>query len=77
MADDRQTFIRNEQAKLTATYLNGLATALAAVGGLSPVIAFAQGAMSSMVPSIIGPTCWVASMGANLWARRMRRKLVL
>lgn len=31
--------IANERAKLTATYLNGIAIALFAVGGLAPLIA--------------------------------------
>jgi multisubunit Na+/H+ antiporter MnhB subunit len=77
VATERQTLIRNEQSKLTATYLNGLAIALAAVGGLSPIVGFAQGTMSSTVLSIVCPTCWVASMGVHLWARSVLRKLVL
>ncbi len=35
---DRET--RRELAKLTATFLNGLATAIVAIGGLTPVVAF-------------------------------------
>jgi hypothetical protein len=31
-------FVRNERTKLTATYLNGLAIAILAVGALAPVI---------------------------------------
>lgn len=36
----RRALIANERAKLTATYVNGVAVAVLAVGGLSP--AFAQ-----------------------------------
>ena len=36
MADPRDVLVRNEQAELTATYLNGVAMALAAVGGIAP-----------------------------------------
>lgn len=35
----RAKLIANERAKLTATYLNGIAVALFAVGGLAPLIA--------------------------------------
>lgn len=36
--DARRKFVANEQAKLTATYINGLSIAVFAVGGLSPFI---------------------------------------
>ena len=39
----RDTLVRNERAKLTATYVNGLAIAVFAVGGLSPFITAAGG----------------------------------
>jgi hypothetical protein len=32
------SLIHNEQTKLTATYLNGLAIAVAAIGGLQPLV---------------------------------------
>lgn len=34
--DDRRKLIANERAKLTATFLNGIAIALIAVGALAP-----------------------------------------
>jgi len=35
--------VRNEQNKLTATYLNGIAVALFAVGGFAPLASVAVG----------------------------------
>lgn len=52
-ADDeaaRLKAVHNEQAKVSATYLNGLAVAVAAVGGLSPVF---SGRYSSADPGQI------------------------
>jgi len=37
--DARTKLIANERAKLTATYVNGVAVAVLAVGGLAPVFA--------------------------------------
>lgn len=36
-AGDRAKLVANESAKLTATYVNGVAIAILAVGGLAPV----------------------------------------
>ena len=36
-ARDRAKLVANESAKLTATYVNGVAIAILAVGGLAPV----------------------------------------
>jgi hypothetical protein len=33
--------VRNEQTKLMASYLNGLAVAFLAIGGIGPLLAFA------------------------------------
>jgi len=40
------SLIQNEQTKLTATYLNGLAIALFGVGGIAPVLAYVFGSMA-------------------------------
>jgi hypothetical protein len=37
------SLVQNEQVKLTATYLNGLAIAIFAVGGLAPVVGVVSG----------------------------------
>ncbi|SFG64830.1 hypothetical protein [Methylobacterium gossipiicola] len=37
--DQRNKLVTNERAKLTATYVNGVAVAVLAVGGLAPVFA--------------------------------------
>ena len=71
--------VSNEQTKLTATYLNGLAIALFAVGGLAPVFSYAFG-------SIAGQHWWAVALGAviclgvsvalHLMARYVLRSLV-
>jgi len=77
VADPRETLIRNEQAKLTATYLNGIAIALAAVGGIAPLVAFAQGSTPGSVLLIVSPACWCACFGLHFRARRTLRKLAI
>lgn len=46
---DRET--RRELAKLTATFLNGLVTAVVAIGGLTPTVAFLT---SGLIPPGLG-----------------------
>ncbi len=41
--DPADLLVRNEQAKLTATYLNGVAIATFAVGSLAPTVALVTG----------------------------------
>ncbi len=51
MDQDRKTLISNEQAKLTATYVNGVAIATFAVGCLAPLIA-AGGTIHDVDPGL-------------------------
>ena len=40
------SLVHNEQTKLTATYLNGVATALFGIGGIAPVLAYVFGSIA-------------------------------
>ncbi|WP_202944767.1 hypothetical protein [Beijerinckia indica] len=55
--------IRDEQTKLTATYLNSLAVTVFAVGGLAPIVATLNdlGARPHPFPLIVGGFCILAS----------------
>ena len=68
--------VRNEQAKLTATYLNNLAVALFAVGALTPVVSSllsAAGATAFIV--LIGAVCMIASLALHLLGRLVLKGL--
>jgi hypothetical protein len=45
------SLVQNEQVKLTATYLNGVAITMFAVGGLAPVVALVSGSTLSASPA--------------------------
>lgn len=77
MSDPRDILVRNEQAKLTATYLNGLAVGLAAVGGIAPWIGAAQAGGASVVLAVVTTGCTVVSVALRLGARRVLRRLVV
>ena len=63
-----------EQAKLTATYVNGLAIAVFAVGGLAPVFSALYAAGPLAVPLwaviLIGIVCFATSAALHWVARR-------
>ena len=48
------SLIENEQAKLSATYLNGIGIALAAVGGIAPWVTFLLQSSTSGVLLVAG-----------------------
>lgn len=75
MSDATAKLVRNEQLKLTATYFNGVAVALAAVGGIAPVIAFVQDLAAARVVAIVGAACWAMSAGLHFAARKLLTKL--
>ncbi|UHC17350.1 hypothetical protein LRS73_05495 [Methylobacterium currus] len=56
MDQDRKKLISNEQAKLTATYVNGIAIAIFAVGCLAPMIA-AGGTIDDFDPGLATGPC--------------------
>lgn len=77
--------VANERVKLTATWLNGLAVAVFAVGGFAPFIAATvtpvpstPGGLRIASPSvfIVIGICWVASVIPHISARWSLRKLV-
>ncbi|WP_328765806.1 amino acid transporter [Devosia aurantiaca] len=62
--------VRNEQRKLTATYLNGVGMAVLGVGGFAPVVSMTlSGPTSSIVPVLVFG-CILASSGLHLLARQ-------
>ena len=70
--------IHNEQTKLTATYVNGLAIALFAVGGLAPTFSFAFGSFKGTPIWVVlgGATiCLFASVALHWLGRRILRSL--
>ena len=72
------SLVHNEKVKLTATYLNGLAIAVFAVGGLAPIVAIVSGTTQSVTATsvvILTSICVCLSAGLHLGARRTLRKL--
>jgi hypothetical protein len=70
--------IRNEQIKLTATYLNGLAIALFAVGSLAPTFSYAFGSFrGTPIWVVLGAAaiCLFASVALHWLGRRILRSL--
>jgi hypothetical protein len=62
--------VRNEQRKLTATYLNGIAIGVFGIGGFTPIIALAQGANPSLASFMVVIACFMGSVGLHYLARR-------
>ena len=71
------SLIHNEQAKLTATYLNGVAIAIAAVGGVAPWVAFlVQATGQGLVPVVMSSVvCSGLSLGLHFLARKVLSRL--
>jgi hypothetical protein len=66
---------RNEQRKITATYINGIAVAFAAIGTLTPLLLVVQqmaagGTNLNWAPFVIIPVCVLGSLGLHLLARQ-------
>lgn len=71
------SLIRNEQTKLLANYLNGLAVAVFAVGAFSPIVSAIYAAGSpSWFTSVVGLVCFAVSgalhYGGYLTLRRLQ-----
>lgn len=67
---------RNEQTKLTATFINGMAIAMFAVGGLAPSIGMAAGSVPpAPLVAILMAYCLIGSLALHLIARRILRRL--
>lgn len=66
------SLIENERTKLTASYLNGLAIAIFAVGGLAPFFSYLyvpNGAKPTWLIALLGSVCIVISGALHLIAR--------
>jgi VIT1/CCC1 family predicted Fe2+/Mn2+ transporter len=73
------SLISNEQTKLTATYLNGLAIALFAVGGLAPLFSYTFGSIAGQplwAVVVVAAICLAVSAALHLIARRILRELI-
>lgn len=65
------TLVHNERLKLTATYANGLAIAVFAVGGFAPIFGFLSAERSPNTAVIIFVAiCFPMSVSLHLIARR-------
>lgn len=69
----RDKLVANERRKLSATYLNGLAVAVFAVGGFAPfistVLASGSGAQSPFLVLGVMAVCWMVSGAIHSAAR--------
>ena len=73
------SLVHNEQAKLTATYFNGLAIALFAVGGVAPVLSYVFGSMKDQplwAVTLAAAICVIVSAALHVFARRILRNLI-
>ena len=71
--------IHNKQTKLSATYLNGLAIALFAVGGIAPLFSYALGSMAGqtlLTVAVWAAICLVVSLILHLTARIVLRNII-
>lgn len=67
--DTKAQIVRNERTKARATYLNGLAVAVLAVGGLAPIAsAVASAHPPSPAASLLVVVCLGASFALHSWA---------
>ncbi|TNC71429.1 amino acid transporter [Rubellimicrobium roseum] len=70
------SLVRNEQSKLTANYLNGVAIALMAVGGVAPLIAAFYGDRGATPLLFVAVAiCILASAVLHFVARQILRGL--
>ena len=68
--------VRNERTKLTATYLNGLAIAVIAVGGIAPVFNAINHVDPLTLPlALTVGICLFLSAALHLFARRILKGL--
>ena len=67
------SLVDNEKAKLSATYLNGLAIAVMAVGGFAPLVSFpfSGDGRSLWTTVMVVVICIVISIALHLIARRV------
>ena len=63
--------VRNEQKKLTAAYVNGIALALIGVGVFTPVVSFAQTTTVTLPATLVVFGCILGSAGLHWSARHL------
>jgi hypothetical protein len=61
--------VRNEQLKLSASYLNGAALAVLGVGGFAPVVSMSLSGPTPVLLPVLVFGCILASIGLHLLAR--------
>lgn len=67
---------RNEQRKLTANYLNGIAVALITVGVLAPIIGLLTGTLTNpWIIAFVPLGCGIISVALHYGARQSLREL--
>lgn len=69
------TLIHNERIKLSATWLNGLATAAVAVGSIAPSIAAVSGTISPILAGGLALFWLFVGAGLHLAARALLGRL--
>ncbi|TCQ25007.1 amino acid transporter [Rhizobium sp. PP-CC-3G-465] len=70
------SLIHNERTKLTATYLNGVAIAIFAVGGFAPAIGWLNtGAAPGLTVAIVCLVCISSSVGLHFIERSVLKGL--
>jgi hypothetical protein len=76
MLSDPMSLIHNERTKLTATYLNGIAIAVFAVGSLGPSLSSLYGTVApSWALLITSGICLIASGALHWMARQILKGL--
>jgi ABC-type cobalamin transport system permease subunit len=63
--------VRNERRKLTATYINGIALALIAVGVFTQAVAFAQSLTLTIISVVVMFACSALSLSLHWLARHL------
>ena len=61
--------VRNEQRKITSSYVNGIALALVGIGVFAQVVAFAQALSVTIASALVMVCCSVDSLILH-WAAR-------
>jgi Na+/melibiose symporter-like transporter len=67
---DLSTTVYNERVKLTATWINGMAVAFFAVGGLAPLFTMLYGDRPASLQLILSSmSCILAAPALHYWSR--------
>lgn len=73
------SLVHNEQTKLSATYFNGLAIAVFALGAVAPILSYAFGSIAGQplrAVSVAAAICLGISAALHFIARRILRNLI-